>query len=34
MKILFPKNKKPALPGISNAANYTERVAAGLTLPN
>ena len=33
MKILFPKNKKPALPGISNAANYAKHVAAGLTLP-
>lgn len=33
MKLLFPKNKKPALPGISNAANYAKRVAAGLKLP-
>ena len=33
MKILFPKNKKPALPGISNVADYAKRVAAGLTLP-
>ena len=34
MKILFPKNKKPALPGISSAANYVGHVAAGLTLPS
>lgn len=33
MKILFPKNKKPALPGISSAANYVTHVAAGLKLP-
>ncbi len=33
MKILFPKNKKPALPGISSAANYVNHVAAGLKLP-
>ena len=33
MKILFPKNKKPALPGISSAANYVKHVAAGLKLP-
>lgn len=34
MKILFPKNKKPALPGISSAANYATHVAAGLKLPS
>lgn len=34
MKILFPKNKKPALPGISSAANYVGHVATGLTLPS
>lgn len=34
MKILFPKNKKPALPGISSAANYVKHVAAGLKLPS
>lgn len=34
MKILFPKNKKPALPGISSAANYAKHVAAGLKLPS
>ena len=34
MKILFPKNKKPALTGISNAANYVKHVAAGLKLPS
>ena len=34
MKILFPKNKKPALPGISNAVNYATHVAAGLKLPS
>ena len=33
MKLLFPKNKKTALPGISNAANYVTHVAAGLKLP-
>jgi len=33
MKILFPKNKKPALKGISSAANYVQHVAAGLQLP-
>lgn len=33
MKLLFPKNKKPALPGISSAANYVTHVAAGLKLP-
>ncbi len=33
MKLLFPKNKKPALPGISSAANYAKHVAAGLKLP-
>ena len=33
MNILFPKNKKPALPGISSAANYATHVAAGLKLP-
>ncbi len=33
MKLLFPKNKKPDLPGISNAANYVKHVAAGLKLP-
>ena len=33
MKILFPKNKKPALKGISNATNYATHVAAGLKLP-
>ncbi len=34
MKLLFPKNKKPALPGISSAANYVKHVAAGLKLPS
>ena len=34
MKLLFPKNKKPALPGISSAANYAKHVAAGLKLPS
>lgn len=34
MKLLFPKNKKPALPGISSAANYVTHVAAGLKLPH
>lgn len=34
MKILFPKNKKPALKGISSAANYIKHVAAGLKLPS
>lgn len=34
MKLLFPKNKKPALPGISSAANYATHVAAGLKLPS
>lgn len=34
MKLLFPKNKKPALPGISSAANYVTHVAAGLKLPS
>lgn len=33
MNLLFPKNKKPALPGISCAANYVTHVAAGLKLP-
>ena len=33
MKLLFPKNKKPALPGISNAANYVKHRASGLKLP-
>lgn len=33
MKLLFPKNKKPALPGISSAVNYVTHVAAGLRLP-
>ena len=33
MKILFPKNKKPALKGISSAATYVAHVAAGLKLP-
>ena len=33
MNILFPKNKKPALPGISSAATYVTHVAAGLKLP-
>ncbi len=33
MKLLFPKTKKPALQGISSAANYAKRVAAGLKLP-
>ena len=32
MKILFPKNKKPALKEISTAA-YIKKVAAGLKLP-
>ena len=34
MKLLFPKNKKPALSGISSAANYVRHVAAGLKLPS
>ena len=33
MKILFSKNKKPAVPGIFSAANYVTHVAAGLKLP-
>ena len=33
MKLLFPKNKKPALKGISSAQNYVGHVARGLTLP-
>lgn len=33
MSILFPKNKKPALRGISSAANYVGHIAAGLKLP-
>lgn len=33
MKILFPKNKKPALKGISSAQNYVARLASGLKLP-
>lgn len=33
MKILFPKNKKPALAGISSAAGYVNHVARGLKLP-
>lgn len=33
MKILFPKNKKPALKGISSAATYVTHVAAGIKLP-
>lgn len=33
MKILFPKNKKPTLKGISSAANYVGHVASGLKLP-
>ncbi len=33
MKLLFPKNKKPALAGISSAINYVDHVAAGLKLP-
>ena len=34
MKILFPKNKKPALAGISSAQNYVAHIARGLTLPS
>lgn len=34
MNILFPKNKKPTLPGISSAANYVTHLAAGLKLPS
>lgn len=33
MKLLFPKNKKPALAGISSAQNYAGHVARGLKLP-
>lgn len=33
MKLLFPKNKKPALPGISSAQNYVAHLARGLKLP-
>lgn len=33
MKLLFPKNKKPALQGISSAQNYVGHVAHGLKLP-
>ncbi len=33
MKLLFPKNKKPALAGISSAQNYVGHVARGLKLP-
>ena len=33
MKLLFPKNKKPALKGISSAQNYVDHIARGLTLP-
>ena len=33
MKLLFPKNKKPALPGISSATGYVDHVARGLKLP-
>lgn len=33
MKLLFPKNKKPALKGISSAQNYVGHVARGLKLP-
>ncbi len=34
MKLLFPKTKKPALAGISSAADYAKHVAAGLKLPS
>jgi len=33
MRILFPKNKKPACKAISSAANYAQHVASGLKLP-
>jgi len=33
MKLLFPKNKKPTLKGISSAQNYVGHVARGLKLP-
>ena len=34
MKLLFPKNKKPALKGISSAQNYVGHLANGLKLPS
>ena len=33
MKLLFPKNKKFALKGISSAQNYVGHIARGLKLP-
>lgn len=34
MKLLFPKNKKPALKGISSAQGYAQHIAGGLKLPS
>ncbi len=34
MKLLFPKNKKPALKGISSAQEYARHIAGGLKLPS
>ena len=34
MKLLFPKNKKPALKGISSAQEYAQHIAGGLKLPS
>lgn len=33
MKLLFPKNKKPALKGISSVQDYVGHIAQGLKLP-